>query len=205
MSKCDRKRGGVRCGGWRLVLRKSSGESAAALGTIRRGAERRIFPASGHTLLAPSLHALFPTLNVLPPGVTASLEHDHPASQLRRVLCGTIQELNLLCTLIGWIDTFPPIKDCSFNLNRLWTPTGDEGRVSANRDESSSQVIGRQIGPAKPLNAGGGRRTGVFVWSPWVCLRVCFPAEILRGHISKVVIRYAPMQGGCVQGLRARA
>lgn len=107
---------------------------------------------------------------------------------------------------LNWMNRhFPPIKDCSFNLNRLWTPTGDEGRVSANRDESSSQVIGRQIGPAKPLNAGGGRRTGVFVWSPWVCLRVCFPAEILRGHISKVVIRYAPMQGGCVQGLRARA
>lgn len=35
--------------------------------------------------------------------------------------------------------------------------TGDEERVPANWDESSSQVS-RQIGPAKPLKAGGGGR-----------------------------------------------
>lgn len=35
--------------------------------------------------------------------------------------------------------------------------TGDEERVSANWDVSSSQVS-RQIGPVKPLKAGGGGR-----------------------------------------------
>lgn len=46
-------------------------------------------------------------------------------------------------------------------------------RVSANWDKSSSQVS-RQIGPLKPLNAGGGRNTAARgVCLCVVCVRVC--------------------------------
>lgn len=64
--------------------------------------------------------------------------------------------------------------------------------MSANWDESSSQMS-RQIGPLKPLNAGGGRNTAlgecVYVPSVCVCVHVSFPVEIHPGHSSKGVIR----------------
>lgn len=59
-------------------------------------------------------------------------------------------------------------------LDQTRTDTEEEGRVSANWDESSSQVS-RQIGPLKPLKANGGRNTaqGVCVCAPCVCLSAC--------------------------------
>lgn len=60
--------------------------------------------------------------------------------------------------------------------------TGDEERVSANWDVSSSQVS-RQIGHVKPLKAGGGGRNtprGVCV-----CVHVSFAKETCLGHSSK--------------------
>lgn len=72
----------------------------------------------------------------------------------------------------------------------------EEERVSANWDESSSQVS-RRIGPLKPLNAGGGRNTApcvrVFVWP-----HASFPVETHLEDRSERVVRCASGWGNNV-------